>query len=413
MEPAQKTGGDRILFLDNTRYLMVLLVVIFHSALAYNSQGWPVKDYNSEFFDYVTRTLDIFLMPVLFFIAGYFALPSLHKKNTWLFVKNKIKRLGIPWLVGVMLMGPIKDFIHYYSVSHGYINLWNAFLTKMKIAFTFGTGIITQTPEFNHLHFWFISLLFFFFIVFALLHKAMGKLKTDSFSSNFSEIPSNRQILLILFLVSIVTTALTLITFLIFSQDSAYEPWITIGSVIQFQPTRISLHILCFSLGIYAFYKNWFINGNIPGNYVFWTILSVVLWFGHEKLLSIFLENLKPIVAVCYTFTRTLLFFSMLLTFISYGERFWDSSSKVNRSLAKNSYNIYLVHMVFVFLIQLLLLDWPQLSVYIKFLAVSLSAILLSYAFSRYSIRPYPKLSVAGMIGIFAVLSIFTTLDDG
>ena len=343
MQLAQKTAGDRILFLDNTRCLMVLLVVIFHSAAAYNfhSPGWPVKDYNSEFFDYVTRTLDIFLMPVLFFIAGYFALPSLQKQNTWRFVKNKMKRLGIPWLIGVMLMGPIKDFIHYYSVNHGFLNLWNAFLTKTKIAVTFSTGFVTPTPEFNHLHFWFISLLLFFFIVFALLHKTMGKLHADSSSSNVVGEPSKKQILLILFLASIVSTVLTLITFVVFSQGSAYEPWITIGSVIQFQPTRISLYIICFSLGIYAFYKNWFVNGNIPGNYVFWTILSIALWFGHETLLSILLGNLTPIVTVGYIFTRTLLCFSILLAFISYGERFWDSSAAVNRSLAKNSYNIY------------------------------------------------------------------------
>ena len=156
MRTAQKPFDDRILFFDNIRYLMVLLVVVFHSAAAYShySTWWPINDNNSVFFDYVCHLFDIFLMPTLFFIAGYFALPSLRKKNTWHFVKNKIKRLGIPWLIGVMLMGPIKDYIHFYSLTDGFLDLWSVFLVKMKIAFTFGTGFITPTPEFNHLHLW-------------------------------------------------------------------------------------------------------------------------------------------------------------------------------------------------------------------------------------------------------------------
>ena len=411
MQPAQNTGDDRILFLDNTRYLLVLLVVVFHSAAAYvfHATYWPIVDHKSILFDLLARTLDVFLMPALFFIAGYFALPSLRKKTTGHFIKTKIKRLGIPWLIGVMLMGPIKDFIYYYSVNQGFIDLWRVFLTKIKIALMFGTGFVTQSPEFDHLHFWFISLLLSFFIVFALLHKIIRKRFADSFSSEISVVPSNMQILLVLFLVSIVSTVSTLVSFAFFSQGHGAEPWMTIGSVIQFQPTRLSLYIICFSLGIYAFCKSWFINGNVPGHYVFWIFLSIALWFAHDRFLSVLMEDLKPGAAVFCIFTRTLLFFSILFTLVSLGERFWDSASRVHRSLAKNGYNIYLVHMVFVYLVQTILLDWMQLSVYIKFLVVSLSAILLSYAFSRYAIKPYPKFSVAAMVVIFAILSISTS----
>ncbi len=409
MQPTRKSEDDRVLFLDNTRYLFVLLVVVLHAACSYSyyTTWWSVNDDNSVFFDYILRTLGVFLMPGLFFIAGYFALPSLQKKDTWLFIKNKFKRLGFPWLIGVTLLGPIQVYIYHYSRGYQTWDLWDIFLFKMRSAISLNTGVIDSNAEFSHLHFWFVSLLLFFFIVFALLHKAKRKLFVDSFSSETSKIPSNKSILLVLILVSVISTVLTLLMYGIFSQGSGQQPWIIIGSLIQFQPTRIVLYILCFSLGIYAFHKNWFINGNIPGHFVFWVILSLTLWFGQEKALSILLENISPIIAVFYILLRTLLFFSILLTFISIGEKFWDSSSKVNRSLAENSYNIYIIHLIFVFLIQLFLLNWFELSIYIKFVIASLSAIFLSYIFSKYAMKRFPRLSAAGIIGAFAILLVF------
>jgi fucose 4-O-acetylase-like acetyltransferase len=412
MQSIQKKYDDRILFLDNIRYLMVLLVVVLHAACSYSNytRWWVVDDANSRFFDGLLRILGVFLMPTLFFIAGYFALPSLHKRKTWFFIKHKFKRLGVPWLIGVILLGPIHKYIYNYSRNPDFVyglDLWSIFLVKMKSALSFNTGFIYSNLQFNHLHFWFLSLLLLFFIVFALLHKGKRKLFANSFSLETSKAPSNKSILSILFLTSIISTVLTLHMYKIFSQGSGNEPWIIIGSLIQFQPTRVILYIFCFTLGIYAFHKKWFIIGNIPGHFVFWTILSVALWFGQEKTLSILLENFSPIAAVFYIFIRTLLFFSILLTFISFGEKFWDSSSKVNMSLAENSYNIYIIHMIFVFLVQLLLLNWLDLSIYIKFIIVSLSAIFLSYISSRYAIKRFPRLAVAGMIGIFAMLLVY------
>ncbi len=411
MQPSQKSYDGRVLFLDNIRYLFVLLVVVLHAACSYSysTTWWAVNDDNSVFFDYILRTLGVFLMPGFFFIAGYFALPSLLKKNTWLFIKNKLKRLGIPWLIGVTLLGPIQVYIYHYSRGYQIWDLWDIFLIKVRSAILANTGVIGSNSEFSHLHFWFVSLLLLFFIVFALLHKAKRKLFVDSFFPKPQKIPTNRSILLILFLVSIISTVLTLLMHGIISQGSGQEPWIIIGSLIQFQPTRIVLYILCFSLGIYAFHKKWFVNGNIPGHFVFWIMLSLTLWLAQEKALSILLNNLLPIIATFYILLRTLLFFSILLTFISIGEKFWDSSSKVNRSLAENSYNIYIMHMIFVYLIQLFLLNWLELSIYIKFVIASLSAIFLSYIFSKYAIKQYPRFSTAGMIGTFALLLVFVS----
>lgn len=97
---AQTTAGARLVFLDNLRTLMVLLVVVLHVACAYSSYStwWYVDDTNAAPFDFLLLIIDNFSMPVLFFLAGYFALPSLvRKRSGWSFAVGKLKRLGFPW----------------------------------------------------------------------------------------------------------------------------------------------------------------------------------------------------------------------------------------------------------------------------------------------------------------------------
>jgi hypothetical protein len=61
--------------------------------------------------------------------------------------------------------------------------------------------------------------------------------------------------------------------------------------------------------------------------------------------------------------------------------------------------------MFFVVVVQLLLLEWLSISIFIKFGIVTLSTIILNYLASQYAIRPFPKLSVAGMMAFFALLT--------
>ena len=119
---------NRVIFFDNLRYLMVLLVLVFHTGASYGSlpSFWPYRDPNpSEFIDHIMPLLDVFMMSILFFIAGYFALPSLQKTGGRRFLEGKFKRLGIPWLVVTILVLPVLDYIHYYTQS-----LWKGLLPR-------------------------------------------------------------------------------------------------------------------------------------------------------------------------------------------------------------------------------------------------------------------------------------------
>lgn len=92
MEEKQFTG--RLLFLDNLRCFIVLVAGVFHAALGYGgiTSWWYVIDSKSyQHLYYFILMANIFMMSVLFFVAGYFAIPSLEAHGTSVFLKRKVK----------------------------------------------------------------------------------------------------------------------------------------------------------------------------------------------------------------------------------------------------------------------------------------------------------------------------------
>lgn len=400
--------NERIFFFDNVRYLLVFLVVIFHITCSYShySTWWAVNDANSIVFDYIFRFLNIFLMPALFFIAGYFAVPSLHRYGTRLFLQKKIIRLGIPWLIGILLLGPIRIYIYEYSRGIEGLNLWERFVINVQEAAMFHTGVINSYQQFNHVHLWFLSLLLFFFFVFGLVHRVMtsrtGKLSPDRQVTD----PSTKSIFLVLVLVSMVTTILTLIMFLLFIKEPGKAPAVIIVSILQFQPTVVCLYGICFALGIYTFHKNWFSSRKIHGNPLAWFLLTLSLLLAEEMVYASIISRFTPILGVTYITVKSFLVFSIIMTLMAFGGKYWNSGNKLNRLLSNNSYTIYLIHFVIVLSIQLLMYKWWDVSIYIKFVIGSILALGLSFLFSEFVVRRYPKSSIMGMVSLFGVLSL-------
>ena len=118
---------NRVIFFDNLRWLLVICVLLQHSANAYSKlEWWPVEDnFTSLIVDGLRAFIDAFAMPLLFYIAGYFAIPTIDQKGVAVFLEGKLKRLGIPWLICIMAICPILPFIDHYTRCY---NINSAFL---------------------------------------------------------------------------------------------------------------------------------------------------------------------------------------------------------------------------------------------------------------------------------------------
>jgi hypothetical protein len=375
---------------------MVIGVVVLHSAVSYSSlvPWWCVIEPNeySAFFDTLLLLLDVFLMPILYFIAGYFATSSYQKKGTRLFLNRKFRRLGIPLIIGIPLVSPIFAYIYHYTRS-GYafgLPFHKYWASYMAGAADFNIGIITSINQFNQCHFWFISLLLFFFLNFALFaHKkkwAPTPLQQES---------SANAIFIALAVVGGASAVSSLIAIRIFASPGNPEPWITIGNFLQFQPIRLIPYLLYFGLGVYAFHHKWFIRVQIPGHLALWSLLCAGLGISLLIMLKKLMLNFSINLLILYTFTRSFLCASLFATLASSAFRYWNQPSPFSARLSLNSYHIYIIHFLVVILLQLLLSYWDGVPVSLKFALVSSLSILLSYGLSQHAVRPFPRLSTA------------------
>jgi peptidoglycan/LPS O-acetylase OafA/YrhL len=110
---------------------------------------------------------------------------------------------------------------------------------------------------------------------------------------------------------------------------------------------------------------------------------------------------------ITFMLLRSLLRETFLIVFASIAFRYWNRPHKINETLAANSYNIYLVHLPLVVVLQLLLVNLVGASGLVKFGIVSSLSFLVSYAISKYAIKPHPRLSVAAVVVIFLLMMIF------
>ena len=414
---------NRLAFLDNLRTLMVLLVLIFHSGASYGSavEFWPFHEENpSKIIDLFMFLLDTFMMSILFFIAGYFALPSLQKRGVWHFLKDKLKRLGLPWLIVTILLLPLLDYLHYRSNSvnsgllfRGYAEHW--FLSIKRIAeFNIGwmnmSAYLDMTEHFYQRYMWYISLLILFFVLFTLLHAAKKKLIRMTEQSIDDEAPSSKSVFLPLALTGFLTILLFALAKFFLYSDFLDKGWFSLGNIIQFQCGKLIIYACYFGLGIYAYSRKWFTDGNDFGRAWVWG-LSCFLMFGINMFVLMKLNKAETGsvgLQLAFVVLYPLWTLSFLGLFISFAAKYWNRSTPVNKDLAANSYNMYLVHYIFPMTVPLLLSTWIGGPVFVKFGIVALATMVLSYGVSRYVIKPFPHALVIGLAGLSIILAVVT-----
>ena len=410
MEPtSREKKTDRLFFFDNVRTLAVLLVVLFHAGISYSNvvPWWYVVDSSrSLLFDVFTAILAVFMMPVLFFVAGYFALPSLQAKGPTDFLKSKFKRLGIPWLFGVFFLVPIMPYVRHYTrcMDNGEVALgyWRFWVASMRSSGWFRYAPLNlMEARFYPGYFWFISLLLCFFVVLCLLYEAWKKWLGGSGHFSQVEAPSSKSILVKLLLFGCISSA----GFLAVGWLSSFESWVIIANVLMFQPANLVLYVCYFSLGIYAFSRRWFANGHGLGRLTTWGPVCFLLSIGYLIVVHKSLAGPTRKLAIAFAFSHSFLCLAFVVVLISLARRYWNRPSTIGQRLASNSYNIYLVHLPIVVAFQLLLADRHG-SALVKFAIVALGSVLTSYGISRHIIKKSHLLAVIGLVVLFALMSI-------
>jgi hypothetical protein len=133
--------------LDNLRAFVILLVLSFHSVLAYLDflpaspfpfddppylwRAFPVVDHERWLgFDLFCAWQDVFLMSLFFFLSGLFVWPSLERKGAGIFLHDRVLRLGVPFALVVALLMPLANYPTYLqtAVDRSFFVFWRHWL---------------------------------------------------------------------------------------------------------------------------------------------------------------------------------------------------------------------------------------------------------------------------------------------
>jgi hypothetical protein len=398
-----------------------LFVILEHSSNAYNNLvWWPVADKNPSIIaEWVSAFSDAFAMPLLFYIAGYFAIPTIQKKSTSSFLKGKLKRLGIPWLLCILVICPVLPLIYHFTrndftLSMSYWDIWVILLknaAELNVGLIFSMNELMMSNQFYQRYMWFLSLLLLFFFVFTIMYLLKKSWFVWTDKSVISENPTVLSTLKLLFGVGFLTAICSFImigTLLIFGPESSNpEPLFTLGNIIQFRPSRLFLYIIYFGMGVLTYRNRWIERRKFPGHFKTWMISFIVLLIVYLFVRDLMLNGPKDsreIYGPIFFFILNFLTISTLGFFSSIAIRYWNRPTAFDGNLASNSYYMYLSHYIFVLAFQLILFTSPGIPGLLKFGLVSVLSISCAYIVSQFLIKPFPRISILATIITFSVM---------
>lgn len=379
--------SSRVYFLDNLRMFTVLAVVALHAGIAYATvvPAYYVMDQSKNVvFDILLLVTDGFTMPVLYFIAGYFAIRSLKRHGPSGFLVGRLWRLGLPLVVITILFCPIISYVAAISrgASLSYIAFWLSLLPSLWHWHV--GGAVMSAESFKHLdvfipyHLWFLGLLLVFDLLLLAGQALMGRRLLAG--NRTSRTGAGFGLFCLLALIVGVAEALAQATI----PDLT---WTWCGPFCLFQPSRLPLYIGFFGLGVFAWSRDWFATVRIPGRTWLWAVLTLVTFLAMMGLIGLAMAPgvpKSPWIPFAQGLARTLFCLAVTGLLAVFGQRCWNRPGKVSASLSASSYDIYLAHYPLVIGLQYLLTGVAA-SALTKFGIVFPTATLVCWGASRFA----------------------------
>jgi fucose 4-O-acetylase-like acetyltransferase len=342
------TSGKRIHWMDNLRTVIIFIVVLYHVGGVYESAGlwagfWIVDDPATvTWVGIVGIMFDIFIMPTMFLISGYLTSVSLQSKTGWEVIKGKFMRLMIPWVISVITMIPLYKVIFLYSRNLPQQH-WTTY-------FHFSQGNISSQSWL-----WFLPVLFTFNLIFVLFSKS--KIKFPNISMKTAVLGA---------------TVIGLLSSFFVGSVLGFRSW-TLTPLIDFENERLIMYFLVFLLGALCYRQNVFAEK--PQSKKLYTIVNAVSWIPitlhiGARLYPIFYYEgfwVSPVYRLIWWSSFYLGLLGVLYLMIQSFWRYLDKTGKVWRALNRNSYGVYLIHVILigVFGTLLLNLDLPGVVKYV------------------------------------------------
>jgi peptidoglycan/LPS O-acetylase OafA/YrhL len=364
----------RVVPLDRARTFIILLVLLHHSVINYTYFGHGDR-MRWLGFDLVVLFNDSFFMAFMFLVSGLFVRDSLARKGAAIFLRDRAWRLGVPYLVAVLVLMPVA----YYP--------------------TFLRYHLPGTTDFNFLHFWWHTLTigpwpsgpaWFLWVLLSLDAMAaavwlVAPRIVQTLGQLIFSVRHRPMAAFVVFL--IVSTAAYMPMHLGFGDTD----WLDLGQFpLPIQTSRILLYAAYFLAGIGVgtiSLRSGLIaeNGELVRRWPVWSAFAVVfsvvilvLVYAHHNWVADFDSPpllWKVVYGLAFATFSAAMAFAVPAIFLRFAESGWRQLD----ALQPSAYGVYLLHYIFIIWLQYAVYDF-LLPAGVKFAIVLAGTLAISWA---------------------------------
>lgn len=349
--------NERLYYIDWLRVFAFGLLFVFHSARFFDDFPWHVKNEESSMLvNFFIGFCHGWRMHLIFFISGvgtFFAIRS--RKNQ--FIKDRVKRLIIPYIVGIIILIPPQKF--YESIFNGWFEG-----TQLQFALNYHNWLAHNPPGFTlqwtghlGLHIWYLAFLFVMTMVFLPFLKSLTK---HNRLSNFMEYLSNTEWGIFVFLIPII-----LVDTLLRPYFQNYLDW-----------ADFFLYGMFFLLGYLFMTQRGFIKVAKKYTYYFLgtgIIFSMYVLTHYPEIM----ERPNFILSLFRTSVICISTFSWVLFFFGLSQRKFNFSHKLLNSLNVGILPFYILHQTVIIITGYYIVAL-EISMFAKFLFIFFSSLLIT-----------------------------------
>lgn len=374
-------GKNRLIYIDNLRLLVIILVVMQHLAVTYSGFGsWyfmdgrPIGTVSMGLFGFYQSFTQGFFMGLLFLVSGYFIPGSYDKKGFGKYMNDRFVRLMIPALFYMLVINP---FILYVQLGVSWLNPKPGF-------FQFYGDYVTSTSVFSGSGpLWFAIALFVFSAIYG-LYRLVRKKNPECDRSFTPRLP---HMLILILLISVFAFLLRTV-----------QP---IGTnVLNMQLGFFAQYIVLFIIGTLAYRydifskislrsgKRWLFMSLVPG-FIIW---SCIMLFGGaldgNESHNGGMTWQSGAFALWESFTAVAVSSGLIAIF----REKYNSQSHLIKTMSDNSFAVYVFHAPVIIGVAQLMhpLEWLPI---IKFLLMCVICIPLCFASTHFIFKRIPLLN--------------------
>lgn len=308
---------QRKYYIDNLRWLCVLLLIPFHAAMAWNS--WGEKNYiwfnGNRLLSTLAALISPWYMPLLFVIAGMSAKYALQKRNLREFLINRVKKLFIPQIFGIVtVVAAMACYADRFNCGYD-----GSFVVHYGVFFTRFTDLTGYDGGFSPGHLWFLLYLFVISLIgvgiIALQKKFLQNLTFENIN-----------------IIAIIALGIV--------------PMLTCD-ILNFGGKSVISYMLLYLSGYYVFAEDK-VQEKITVHRYFCSAVMIIADIVNV-VLFIWTEHSNGIINDVAMYTAS---WFGILTALGFGRILFNQSNKITKYLASRSFLFYIFHFLWLVLFQ-------------------------------------------------------------